>query len=94
MGYLEEVMEKQRAREEQARREGTPFSSLRIGDVFDFVSPNHSVNSFFETCKKTGPKSYEWQGRDGRPLKSAVGSKKVLVFHVASPAMPPGTKRG
>lgn len=53
------------------------FKDLKIGDTFDFISPNHSWNSFFETCKKISPWEYEANGRT-----HTVGSAYAEVYHV------------
>lgn len=63
------------------RDAGVRFGDLHIGDTFDFISPNHSMNSFFLLCTKTGPRTYSWIDR-GHKLSSRVGSLNVKVYHV------------
>lgn len=54
------------------------FKELKVGDSFDWISPNRIYNSFFLRCVKTGLNSYV--DEDGK--KHKVGSINAEVFHV------------
>jgi hypothetical protein len=55
------------------------FSSLNIGDTFDFVDPNRPhLNSFFKRCKKVSTRKYE----DESGTQHTVGTVSCRVFHV------------
>ena len=75
-------------RRRYGRSEGSSiqFRDLNVGDEFDFVSPNPMMNSFYETCTKTGPRTYTWVSQHpvdrGRVFKTRVGSINVKVYHV------------
>jgi len=53
------------------------FRDLKIGDTFDFISPNKLANSFFERCKKISPRRYR-----ANKKKYQVGSVHAEVYHV------------
>jgi hypothetical protein len=54
------------------------FRDLQVGSTFDWISPNHSFNSFFLRCKKLSARKYnDSTGQDHR-----VGSINAEVYHV------------
>ena len=56
------------------------FRDLAIGDTFDFVD-DARINSFYERCKKTGPRTYQAIVSESN---YRVGSINANVFHVLS----------
>lgn len=66
------------------------FRDLKIGDTFDFISPETGYNSFFKTCTKISARKYSRvvdvriSGR--RKIKEVheyqVGSIDCGVYHV------------
>ena len=54
------------------------FRKLKIGDTFDFVSPNHMMNSFYLACKKISDRLYI----DAEGTKYQVGRITACVYHV------------
>jgi len=53
------------------------FRDLKIGDTFDFISTNQSLNSFLSRCKKISPRKYR-----ANKTNHQVGSVHVEVYHV------------
>jgi hypothetical protein len=57
------------------------FRELKIGDRFDFVSPNRMLNSYFERCVKRSAQTYTAENSDSQVVMR-VGSVNVEVYHV------------
>ena len=55
------------------------FRELKVGDQFDFISPNRIVNSYFERCVKISPRCYT---AVGAVVVMRVGTVDVDVHHV------------
>lgn len=66
------------------------FRELKIGDTFDFISPEIGYNSFFKTCTKISARKYRTEGdvrlSPKRCIKEVheytVGSIDCQVYHV------------
>ena len=58
--------------------ENTRFKELSIGKWFDFISPKHGYNSFFERCVKTSKRTYISKAGS----RYQVGSINCKVYHV------------
>jgi hypothetical protein len=54
------------------------FKQLRIGQWFDFVGPNHMMNSFHKRCQKVSARRY--LDEDG--IMHNVGSISARVYNV------------
>ena len=56
------------------------FRDLTIGQSFDFISDNRSLNSFYDRCIKTSARQYQ-------SLESAtvytIGSINAAIYHAA-----------
>lgn len=58
------------------------FRDLKIEQFFDFVNDeNRMLNSFWDRCIKTGPRSYK-SVETG--VKYTVGSINAVVYHASS----------
>jgi hypothetical protein len=55
------------------------FRDLKIGQSFDFISPNIGYNSFFHRCKKLTMRKYQ-DISNNQILR--VGSINAEVYHV------------
>lgn len=58
----------------------TQFRNLAIGDSFDFVSPDRTLNSFFLRCVKIGKRAYQ----DEKHTTHIVGTVACRVYNVVS----------
>jgi hypothetical protein len=76
--FLEDVMNKAEQLLDLIGEGKTKFKDLSIGDSFDFISPDRTLNSFFLRCEKTGPRKY----KDSEGTDHKVGSTSVEVYHV------------
>ncbi len=57
------------------------FRDLKIGDTFDFISPDRMLNSFYERCRKVSARCY----RDDKRNRYEVGTINCDVYHVNEP---------
>ena len=55
------------------------FSSLAIGQEFDFVKPNSIYNSFFARCVKVSSRKYKSVSAG---IEYEIGSTKAEVYNV------------
>lgn len=60
------------------------FRDLSNNDVFDFIGPDRSFNSFYLRCVKVGPRKYN----DENGGSHTVGSIEAEVFHVVRAGRP------
>jgi hypothetical protein len=58
----------------------TKFRELKIGDAFDFVSPDSRLNSFYLRCRKMSARKYT--AEDG--FTYLVGSVDAKVYNVVA----------
>jgi hypothetical protein len=56
----------------------TQFKDLKIGNSFDFISPDIGYNSFFERCTKVS--MFKYVGESGGEYR--IGSTTCIVYHV------------
>lgn len=54
------------------------FSSLAIGQEFDFIKPDSIYNSFFERCIKISPRKYE-STQSG--VEYEIGTVNCIVYN-------------
>lgn len=57
----------------------TKFRNLKIGDTFDFISPNRTLNSFYDRCRKLSARVYSSLDTG---YTHRVGSGDCQVYHV------------
>ncbi len=63
------------------------FRSVKIGQWFDFVSPNLQRNSFYSQCQKVSARKYRWKNpvrcslSPAEWLETRVGTIKVEVYN-------------
>lgn len=57
------------------------FLDLNVGDTFDFVSPDRTLNSFYERCVKLTARTYTEVEGEGLVIHR-VGSINAKVYHV------------
>jgi hypothetical protein len=55
------------------------FADVKIGQTFDFISPDRLMNSFFDECVKVSARKYRSLAT-GREIR--VGSIRAKVYHV------------
>lgn len=58
------------------------FKDVKVGQTFDFVGPEPMYNSFYDTCVKTGQRSYRSLLRTEH-ADYRIGSINCEVYHVA-----------
>lgn len=56
------------------------FSELKIGDTFDFISPDFMLNSFYERCVKISARRYQWRN----PVKCSLSPAEFLTARVSN----------
>jgi hypothetical protein len=60
----------------------TTFKELAIGDTFDFISPNRTLNSYFRRCVKLSARTYTPVEGEDEPTALRIGSIHAQVYHV------------
>lgn len=55
------------------------FKELKMNDTFDFISPNNQINSFYDRCRKDGPRTYT---SIDSGLQYRIGSINAKIYHV------------
>ena len=58
------------------------FRDIAVGDTFDFISPDSSMNSFYARCVKLSARTYTSIEGEAEPLPIMVGSINAKVYHV------------
>jgi hypothetical protein len=80
MNYFEHTASHPPEPDQKPQFTSLPFSKVKIGWTFDFVSGKYT-DSFFETCKKISARKYKSLSTG---LAYQVGTTKVLVYNVNS----------
>ena len=62
------------------------FRDLKVGDTFDFVSPDRMVNSFYARCVKLSARTYTQVEGENKPTPMRVGTINVNVYHIGRKA--------
>lgn len=58
------------------------FRDLGVGQSFDFIGPDPTLNSFYARCVKLSTRTYAALPSDGDVPPMEVGSINCEVYHV------------